>query len=482
MNGQQGRTCGDMDYWERRAIARQRAYDMSAEKAARTVRAAYMRAQEQITADMENILRSFRENYNLDRETAIQTLNEPYTKGYLVELRRRLGKMENGPEKRALMARLNAASYRARITRLEAAQMSVQTDMALVAGAEVQAMTQGLRSTILDSYNRTTFDLQKGAGVIYPQPGLSVSRANQILRENWTGMNYSKRVWRNTEHVAELISQAMEEMAMTGSVSVRTQLDLWKRLKGNIRDSMEKGEMAMQRLFMTEWSHVNNQAEKAAMIDCGMEKYRFDAVLDKKTSSICRDLDGEIFPLKDAKTGKNYPPMHPWCRSLAVAVIDRKFTETMKRRATDPKTGEVQEIPYDMTYREWEAWQKAGGPKDIGAWRNERKSLKNKENPDIIKKQGIFFDSKQYGKKSGKHARDYGLDPSNEEDRDRLQGIIKNIHDNADYSFSGVWRGQIGTVNFFVKGQDAVLTKEDGEFITIMKGGTNNTRLKNQRK
>ena len=118
-----------------------------------------------------------------------------------------------------------------------------------------------------------------------------------------------------------------------------------------------------------------------ALMECGMEKYRFDAVLDKKTSEKCRDLDGKVFLLKDADEGKNYPPMHPNCRSLAVAVIDRKFTKNMTRMATDPKTGETQEIPFDMGYREWEAWQKAGAP-NIEKW--EKLRLTEEQKKDIM--------------------------------------------------------------------------------------------------
>ena len=30
-----------------------------------------------------------------------------------------------------------------------------------------------------------------------------------------------------------------------------------------------------------------------------------------KTCSVCGKLDGKVFNLKDAKTGVNYPPLHP---------------------------------------------------------------------------------------------------------------------------------------------------------------------------
>jgi len=47
------------------------------------------------------------------------------------------------------------------------------------------------------------------------------------------------------------------------------------------------------------------------------------------------------------------PPMHPWCRSTTIAVIDGAVTKDLKRRARDPETGELYEVPSDMTYEEW---------------------------------------------------------------------------------------------------------------------------------
>ena len=87
--------------------------------------------------------------------------------------------------------------------------------------------------------------------------------------------------------------------------------------------------------------------------------------------------------------------------------------------------------------------------------------------------------SKQYGKKIGKHARDYGLDPSKAEDREKMVSIIDNIHRNSDEVRIGHWRGQKEDVLFHIKGNDVVITKQNEEFITVLKDGTNNSGVKN---
>ena len=82
---------------------------------------------------------------------------------------------------------------------------------------------------------------------------------------------------------------------------------------------------------------------------------------------------------------------------------------------------------------------------------------------------------KQYGKKIGKHARDFGLDASNEADRLKMNEIIADIVSNKDEIRIGSWRGQHDDVLFFVKGNDVVITKTDGEFVTILKDGVKNS-------
>ena len=51
---------------------------------------------------------------------------------------------------------------------------------------------------------------------------------------------------------------------------------------------------------------------------------------------------------------------------------------------------------------------------------------------------------------------------------------------NYDEIAEGDWRGQEGVVNFYIKGNDVVVVS-NGEFVTIMKDGVNNARVKRAR-
>ena len=100
---------------------------------------------------------------------------------------------------------------------------------------------------------------------------------------------------------------------------------------------------------------------------------------------------------------------------------------------------------------------------------------------DKAENSGIIILDKQFGKKVGKHAKDYGLNANDPEARHFLKEEIKNIYENPDETCYGSWAGQKENVNFFIKGNDVVICKKSGEFITIMKDGVNNERVKNAR-
>lgn len=92
----------------------------------------------------------------------------------------------------------------------------------------------------------------------------------------------------------------------------------------------------------------------------------------------------------------------------------------------------------------------------------------------------------QLGKKLGNHVEDFGGNASDAKDRQRVLDIINDIGSNPDKIIAGKFAGQgaeggasRGDVFFRIKGNDVVVTKPDGGFVTILKDGINNTSVKN---
>ena len=112
----------------------------------------------------------------------------------------------------------------------------------------------------------------------------------------------------------------------------------------------------------------------------------------------------------------------------------------------------------------------------------EQKVFTIPENHGIIDIQNkIDISPKQFGNKIGKHAYDFGLMPNIESDRQKMYNIINDIIQNSDEKRFGSWRGQKGEVDFHIKGNDVVVSN-NGNFISILKGGINNERIKSAKK
>ena len=81
----------------------------------------------------------------------------------------------------------------------------------------------------------------------------------------------------------------------------------------------------------------------------------------------------------------------------------------------------------------------------------------------------------QFGSKIRKKIRN----PFSPRARYRFRDRIQRIFNNADEIRRGRFRGQSEEVFFFRRGRDVVLTKSDGEFITILTDGATNKRFLN---
>jgi hypothetical protein len=88
----------------------------------------------------------------------------------------------------------------------------------------------------------------------------------------------------------------------------------------------------------------------------------------------------------------------------------------------------------------------------------------------------LRIDKGQFGTKWGRHARDYNLDPSDPKAREWFLRRIAEVREHPDDIRRGAWnphRGGGYDYFFFRQGSDLLLTKGDGEFVTMFPGENN---------
>ena len=94
-------------------------------------------------------------------------------------------------------------AYEYRMKRLTALLERTNKRMQELYGVTLNDTTEFLRSIIPEAYYHTIFDIAQGTGYQPMFSAVNNRLIDKIINENWSGQNYSKRIWRNTDALAE---------------------------------------------------------------------------------------------------------------------------------------------------------------------------------------------------------------------------------------------------------------------------------------
>ena len=337
----------DKRYWQRRAAERMWEQMQSAEQTADQIARLYVNASQYLKKSIDGIFDKYQTKYRLSEREARELLSALQNKASIQELQKKLQETNDRDERKDLLSQLEAPAYRARIERLERLQGQIDLVMNQVYRQERKLSAAHYVDLAEDVYNHAAFDIQQRTGMGFPVTHISQNQIDKVVNSKWSGKNYSSRIWGNTQALA----QDLKEELLMDLVSGRTERETAEILSKKFGASASKA----RRLVRTESCYISNQMEMQSYKECGIEKYQYLATLDLRTSETCRALDGKIFLVSEQQVGKNCPPMHPWCRSTTIAYISADVMADMKRRARDPVTGKLYEVPGDMNYQEWYA-------------------------------------------------------------------------------------------------------------------------------
>lgn len=334
-----------IEYWEKRKAKRMFEYMGLSEDAALEIAKLYRKASMYTTQEMTQIFNRYKTKFGLSEAEAHRILNTLKDSNSLDELRKVLRNKELTAEHKEALELLEAPAYRARINRFQKLQENIDSVMKNVYGQEKDFSTSHYIDLGYDAYYKSMFDIQKHVGLGFNFTQLNARDFDTLLNSNWSGSNYSQRIWENTEELAQRVKEELLVSLLTGRTERET--------AAIIQNEFDVGAYKARRLIRTESAFVAEEMEAKSYEECGAEKYRFLAVLDLKTSEICRAKDNQVFELSKRKTGVNYPPLHPWCRSTTCIYIDDETLEHMTRIAQDPITGKNIKVPANMSYKEW---------------------------------------------------------------------------------------------------------------------------------
>ena len=319
-------------YWDKRAIKRLTDAEKQSEAYIKRVQKLYEQANRNIQRDIENVYKNYSKATGLDVQSLNQLLTAKETDKLWEDMKRR------GLDKYV------KENYKARISRLEKLQAQVYAKAKEVYPEEVLQNTMCYEGVINNSYYKAIYDAQMGTGFDFGFSKIDDNMMSALLNENWSGAHYSKRIWGNTDILAESLSEIIGGAMMSGQSIQKT--------SRQIRERFDVAKYYADRLVRTETNHFNNEADAMAYEEMDVDKYVFLATLDTRTSTICQEKDHKVFDLKERQVGVNYPPMHPNCRSKTRAYMGEEIEKTMQRRARNPVTGKTELID-NMSYKEW---------------------------------------------------------------------------------------------------------------------------------
>lgn len=163
-------------------------------------------------------------------------------------------------------------------------------------------------------YKLSEIDEMIGFNVSSGLSDLDQEYVDKLLNSKWKGSNYSKRIWKS----GNKLSKSLKEEFLVNYLTGRSNGQMADKLTERFGVSLFEA----RRIVRTEAAYIQGEVDAKAYEDAGIAEYEFVAVLDSRTSKICNELDGKRFKVKDRQAGTNYPPMHPFCRSTTIAVID----------------------------------------------------------------------------------------------------------------------------------------------------------------
>lgn len=342
------------DYWKKRAIKDKK---FATNRAENYIKTKLGKAYSEVSKELEEEIKALYEKLDKSKSLLAQSNEKLLTSTKASDIRELLNKLN---EEKAKLANVNLPkevsdtiekniklieeslrmkSKSGYITHLEMMQERVNSLALSVANENQINMYDYLAKEYTDDYFRGVFRVQQGMGFgkdfVSPNPKL----IQNVIMRSYAGSSFSKRIWKDANKLGTTLKDTLTKGFIRGD-SIDT---MTKRLLERVDVSKSHA----RTLIRTESARVCEEATRDAYKECGIEQYIYLATLDRKTSLICQELDMKSFPLKDAKIGENYPPMHPNCRSTTMA-----DTKPLKRiaRGADGKNYEVEG---NLSYKDW---------------------------------------------------------------------------------------------------------------------------------
>ena len=295
-------------YWLKRSEELDKVAKMTEKEVMKKLSALYRDAFRSIEKEVNDFMMKYAVDHKLDYATVTQMLT-PIDLAEYNEKIQELHAMYRDTKSEYIKIEIERLKARSKITRLRALQDAINVELCKVTHEYQMTLEDTLIGLFSDQYTKAC----ELMGVM--APGIPREAIIKIIEYPYAGKMFSDRIWDNKDALVKYIQQDLTVGIIRG--------DSIQKMARQLKKDLNVLYYQAERLVRTEINYAMNQAHLKGYKDSGVvEKYEFLAAHDKRTSKLCRDLDGEMFELSKAVVGENYPPMHPNCRSTVVPVLE----------------------------------------------------------------------------------------------------------------------------------------------------------------
>ena len=294
------------EYWTERALQQEQNAQIVADRYMAQIGQSLADYKHQLVSEIEKFYARYAVDNKMTHAEAKQYLTDKERREFKHVTLERFREMALNPDTPTPL--LDALSYRHRISRKEALLAEIERLTAELYG-KPDGIHDKVTEALSDVYIKGKIHQAKNLahfGII-EKPILNVDAVKHKMASNWSGKTFSENVWVHKEVAYKAISDVLNK-GLTGGWSI-------DRMARALSERTGVAYHRADTLVRTETTFYNNLATLDTIKELGGDHYEIVAVLDSRTSEICRLENHEVHSVKEYEPGRTAPPFHVRCRS-----------------------------------------------------------------------------------------------------------------------------------------------------------------------
>ena len=350
----------DSKYWIQRALQQEQNAQIVSDRYMANVGRQLASYRQDLISEIETFYARYAKDHKMSHVEAKRYLRDNEMKEFQGVTLEKFRAMALNPDTPTPL--LDALSYRHRISRKEALLAEIERKTAELYGGK-DGIADNVVNNMSEVYVKGKIQQMKNLADfgIVEKPILNLKAVQNKLATNWSGQEFSERIWGQSQRTFNSIQKVIDQ-GLTGGWSV-------DRMSKELILRTGVAYSQAETLVRTETTFYNNLATLDTIKDLGGEYYEIVAVLDTRTSDICRHENKKIYPISEYKAGQTAPPFHVRCRSTIMP-------------SHQSKDGEKSDNPYIDILMNDHKVNVAPSDKSLndifGEWEREGKAIKEK--------------------------------------------------------------------------------------------------------